>query len=97
MIEGSRSPACGGVAEGAIGGETGCDVVGIGGPGEVRLMARVTGGWRRRVVVVGVALRAGDGCMRAGERVIRVESVVELGIEPVEVEWQVEQSWGKPS
>ena len=83
MVKRGRVPGRGRVANGAVRREAGGDVVGTCGRGEVGLMAGVARGRRRDVVVVGVALRAGDGSVRAGERIICVKRVVKLGIEPV--------------
>jgi len=44
------------------------DVIGIRGPIEIRLVAAVAGGRQRRVVVVGVALRARNSRMRSRQR-----------------------------
>ena len=68
VVEGRGGPGCCGVAEGAIGGESGGHMSGIGGAGKVCLVAAIAGGGQRCVVVVGVALRAGNGDVRAGER-----------------------------
>ena len=48
--------------------ETGCDVIGVCGTGEVGLVAGVAVCWNRLEVVVGVALGAGCGEMGASER-----------------------------
>ena len=83
MIECRWAPAAGGVANAAIGGEAGGDVIGGRGPSEVRLVASVASCGRRHVVVVGVALSARYGCVHAGERIVRVEGVIECGVKPV--------------
>ena len=46
VVEGRGSPARGSVAEAAIRGEAGGDVVGIRGPGEIGMVTGVAGGWR---------------------------------------------------
>jgi len=67
VIEGRGGPDRGVMAESAIGRESRCNVVGIGGPGEVFVVASVAGGRQRSVVVIDMALRAGDLDVRAGE------------------------------
>lgn len=59
-------------------------MIGICGPGEIRLVAGITGRRRRHVVVVRVALRAGNRGMRSRQRIVRVKGVVEGGVEPVD-------------
>ena len=83
MIEGRRNPAAGGVAHGAVGGESGCDVIGIGGRAEIRLMAGVAIGGRAGISIVGVALRAGNGRVHSRERIVGVRGVVEPCSQPV--------------
>ena len=68
VIECGRRPVGRGVAQGAIGGEARRDVGRIGCAGKVGLMATIAIGWKRQVVVIGVALRAGDSRVRSGER-----------------------------
>ena len=58
VIERRRAPAARGVADGAVGGESGSHVIGIRGSSEIRFVARVTIYRRVGVVSVGVALRA---------------------------------------
>lgn len=58
VIEGRRSPVRRRVAYRAIGREARGHMGGIGGAGEVGLMARVTRGRRCRVAIIRVALRA---------------------------------------
>ena len=82
MIKGGAGPGGGVVAQRAIGREAGCDVCRIGGPGKVLLVAAVAGGRQRRVIVVDVALRAGDLDVRAGQRKRRIV-VVETRPAPV--------------
>lgn len=43
-------------------------MIGIRGPGEIRLMAAIAGRRQSSVVVICVALRAGDRRMRPGQR-----------------------------
>src|ERR1035441_8590031 len=66
VIEGGGSPVGGRVAKCAVGGEAGSYVIGVGGCGEICLVAAVAGGGQSCVVVIHMALRAGDGCMGAG-------------------------------
>lgn len=77
VIEGRGSPVRRGVADGAIRGEAGGDVVWIRSSREVGLMAGVAGCWRRCVVVVGVALGTRDGRMSSGKRVVGIYGVIE--------------------
>lgn len=83
VIKGGSSPARGGVAKRAIRRKSSGNVGRVVGPVEVRLVAGNAG--RRRVVVVvaGVALCAGHGGVLAGERVMRVERVIEFCIRPI--------------
>lgn len=46
-------------------------------------MTGVAGRGRRRIVVVGMALCAGDSGVHAGQRPVSVNGVIELGVEPV--------------
>jgi len=52
---------------------------------EIRLVAGVTRGRDRTVVVVGVALHTGQCRVEASQRVIRIQRVVEGRIRPVRV------------
>lgn len=83
VIEGGWDPGAGGVADGTICREARGNVIGIGGACEVLLMAAIAARRNAGVIVVDVALSAGQGEVRAGERVVRVEGVVKLGVEPV--------------
>ena len=83
VVECCRVPAAGGVALRAIRREARCDVIGICGGGEVLLVTGVAGSWSGRVVVVGVALRAGQRGMHAGKGIVGVKRVIKGGIEPV--------------
>jgi hypothetical protein len=83
VVKGGRAPSAGGVADGAIGGESRRDVIGTCGSVEVRLMASVACGRSRCVVVVGVALRAGEGRMHPCQRVVGVDGMVEGDGSPV--------------
>ena len=69
------------MAEGAVGGEASSDVRWIIRAGVVGLVAPVAGCGQGRVVVVGVALRAGQGGVGAGERK-RSVVVIEGGAGP---------------
>ncbi len=78
VIEGGDRRPCGvAVAGVACGRESRGRVAGVGGSVEVRLVATDAGGGNRRVVVVGVALRAGQRSVRTGQREHR--RVVERG------------------
>lgn len=83
VIEGGRAPRGSCMALRAISGEPCGHVVRISSSREIRLVAGVTGCGRRYVVVVHMALRAGERGMRAGQRVMRINCVIELRIEPV--------------
>jgi len=58
-------------------------VIGVGGTGEVRLVTGIAGGWRRCVVVVRVALCAGECSVQTGEWIIRVHSMIEIYVRPI--------------
>jgi len=58
-------------------------MIGVCGSVEVRLVARVTSGWSVGVVIVGVALRAGERGVSASQRVVGIESVIEVHVRPV--------------
>ena len=60
VVERGSGPAGRGVARIASRRETSGLVIGIRGPGVIRLVTAIAGRWQRRVVVVHVALRAGD-------------------------------------
>ena len=83
VVEGRGAPAAGGVADGAVGGEAGGDVIGVGGAVEISLMAGVAGGGSGCVAVVGVALDAGERGVNAGERIVGVDGVIEVDGRPV--------------
>jgi hypothetical protein len=68
MIEDRASPRDRGVADGAVGGETRLDVIGIRGALIVLYVAGITISGGANEFVVDVAERAGDVHMRAGER-----------------------------
>ena len=70
--QGCGHPRGGGVAGGAGGGPARCRVIGIRGPGEVRLVAGVAIGRRSREDVIDVAKIAGHRGVRAGQRERRV-------------------------
>lgn len=83
VIERRRHPSASGMAESTIGRETGGYVVGARRSGKVPLVARVAVGGRIRVTVVHVALRTGQRRMLTGQRILRVQRVIELGVHPV--------------
>lgn len=83
MIERRGVPGRCCVAQGAIGWETGSHVSGICGAIEVGRMTGEASRRRRSVVIVDMALRASHGCMRTRKRIVRIEGVVELSVEPV--------------
>lgn len=83
VIERGPSPARRGVAKRAIGRESAGNVGRVRGSVEVGLMAGNASGRRVAVVVVGMALRTGHGGVFAGQRVMRVDRVIELGIQPI--------------
>lgn len=82
MIEGRRDPAAGGVAHGAVRGESGCIVVGALRGFEIRHVARIAIAGGARKSVVDVALCTGDIDVHSSERIAGVGGVVELGSEP---------------
>ncbi len=51
--------------------------------GEVRFVAGVAGRRCEVVVVVGVARCAGDSRVRARQRIVGIDGVIEIGIEPI--------------
>lgn len=67
----------------AIGREAARNVRGVRSSVELRLVASEAVGGRRIVVVVGVALRAGHGCMLAGQRIVRIDGMIEFCIRPI--------------
>lgn len=83
VIEGRGIPTACRMAERAIRWEPSRDVIGIGRPGEVRLVAGIAGRRRIHVVVVGVALNTGQRGMHTRQRVVCIERVIKLGIEPI--------------
>ena len=85
------------MADRAVGREAGRHVVGIRRPGEIRLMAGVAGRRRRCVVIVGVALGAGQRGMSASQRIVGIERVIEVTVVQSVVVWQVSQVVGKPA
>jgi len=64
-------------------GEACGSMFGIRGPVIVGLMARVARGRRAYVDIIDVALCAGERGMHPCERVVRVDSVIERGIQPI--------------
>ena len=58
-------------------------MIGVCGPGEIRLVAGVTCGRRCRVVVVGMALYAGQRCMHSSQWIVGVGRVIEGDSGPV--------------
>ena len=81
VVEDCAEPGTGVVASLACGRETSRGVVRIVRRLIVRLMAAITGGRQRGVVVVHVALRAGDGYVEAGQRECR-QVMVERRLQP---------------
>lgn len=75
VIECGRSPVSGRVAQSAICREAGRHVSGVRGPGKIRLVAAVAGRWQRCIVVIGMATRARNSRMCAGQRESRVVMV----------------------
>lgn len=68
VIEGRLGPGRGVMAGGTSGGEAGCDVVRVSGSGVIGFVARVAICGHRRVVAVGMALRAWNGGVRTCQR-----------------------------
>ncbi len=68
VVEHRAKPGTGVVASLACGREPGGDVIGIVRSLVIRLMAAIASGRQRGVVVVHVALRAGDGYVEASQR-----------------------------
>lgn len=58
-------------------------MVGVGGSREIRFVAGVACRRRGIVIVVRMALRTSDRCVSAGQRIVRVQGVIEFGIEPI--------------
>jgi hypothetical protein len=58
-------------------------VVGIRGPREIRLVAGIARGRRRRVIVVRVALRASQGRMHSRQRIVCIKRVIKCDRVPV--------------
>ena len=83
VIERRGAPAAGRVADRAVGRESRRDVIRIRRPVEVRLVARVARGRRVGVVVVRVALRAGQRRVHARQRIVGVQCVIEVDVRPV--------------
>lgn len=83
VIESGCGPAAGGMADAAIGGEAGSDVIGIRCSRESGLMAGVAGRRRGCVAVVRMALRTRHGCMHTRQRIVCIERMVERSVEPV--------------
>jgi hypothetical protein len=81
VIECDRRPVGCAVARVARGGESCRGMIGVRRPRPIRLMATVAGGGKSRVVAVGVALRAWDRRVGAGQREHRC--VIERGCRPV--------------
>jgi len=84
VVERRRGPTARCMADRAVGRESRCDVVRIRGPVVVRLVARVTGGRSIGVIVIRVALGAGQRGMNASQRIVGVLRVVEVDIRPVD-------------
>ena len=75
VVERSPCPRCGCVARLASGREASCCMIRICRPIPVLLVASVTGGGKRRVVVIGVALRTLNRCVGSAQRERRVVAV----------------------
>ena len=84
MIEGGWRPPVRRMAEGAVGWITGRLVGWVRRTVEVLVMARVAVRGRGHVVIVGVALCAGNRGVFPRKRPMRVQSMIEFGIRPVE-------------
>ena len=82
VIEGRGSPGRGVMARGACGRKAGSDMIGVRCPRVIGLVARVAVGRHRCVVVIGMALRAGDCDVRSGQRERR-SRVIESSPGPV--------------
>ena len=65
------------MADGTVCRKARADVVGVRGPCEVRLVAGIARRWRRRVIVVGVALRTSQSRVNSSQRIIGIKSVIE--------------------
>ena len=72
VTEGRWTPSAGGVAHGAIRGESARYVVGTCGPVEVALVAGVAICGSGGVVVVHMALRAWHRCVFTGQRIVSI-------------------------
>lgn len=83
VIERGGAPAAGGVADGAIGGKTLGGVIGVGCSVKVRLVAGVARRRRRRKVIVGVALRAGQRGVNSRQGIVGIESVIKSYAGPI--------------
>ncbi len=81
MVEDGARPTGRGVAGGAIGGESGRDVIGVGGPLVILGVATVAIGGSACEFAVDVALRANDAYVRAGEWKRRFR-MIEIGSGP---------------
>ena len=83
MIERRRAPPACSVTKRAIRRESRCDVVRAGCAREVLLVTGIAGGRSVRVVVVCVALRACQGCVRPRQRIIRIDCMIKTRCRPV--------------
>lgn len=84
MIERRWSPAACGVTKRAVSREPGRNMVRAGRSVVVRFVTRDTSRRRACVYVVDVTLCARHICMHACQRIVRVSSVIESGIKPVD-------------
>lgn len=83
VIKGGWAPAARGVADGAIRREPRSNVIGVRGSSKIRLMAGVACRRRRCVVIVRMALRAGQRRMHPRKWIVSVHRMVEGDQRPV--------------
>jgi len=83
VVEIRRRPPGRRVAKRAVGGEAASYVVRVSRAGKVSLVAGVTIGRRRSVVIVRMALGALYRCMLSDERPVSVQGVIEGGVVPI--------------
>jgi len=96
VIESRRRPTARGVAKRAIGGEPGRNVIRVRRPGEIRLVAGIAGSRRVRVIVVCMALGAGQRGMSSGQRIVGIHCVIEVDVGPVRRRMAGVAGRGKP-
>ena len=83
VVEARWHPSSRRVAERAISGEAGSNVVRARRPRKVCLVAGVAIGRRRGIAVVSVALRARHRCMLARQRPVRIQGMIEYRVIPI--------------